>query len=141
MRLVLDQKYITPNKGGWRVSWTIRAVERRVSPARRRELHDRAADREDVLNRRRGGDRRVSAQFAGGGTVRLTKREQEIKDLIAAGLGNKEIARQLNIATNTVKSHVHNMLGKLAAIFPPDRRQGNRRRGGTSRRSYWFSRG
>ena len=68
----------------------------------------------------------------------LTKREQEIKDLIAAGFGNKEIAEQLKIATNTVKSHVHNMLGKLAALTPPERRQGNRRRRGTSRRSYRF---
>jgi DNA-binding NarL/FixJ family response regulator len=74
------------------------------------------------------------------GNVRLTKREQEIKDLIAAGLGNKEIAQRLNIATNTVKSHVHNMLGKLAALTPPDRRQGNRSRRGSSRRSYRFSR-
>ena len=75
-----------------------------------------------------------------GGVVRLTKREQEIKELIAAGLGNKEIAQRLNIATNTVKSHVHNMLGKLAALTPPDRRQGNRSRRGTSRRSYRFTR-
>jgi DNA-binding NarL/FixJ family response regulator len=75
------------------------------------------------------------------GSVRLTKREQEIKELIAAGLGNKEIAQRLNIATNTVKSHVHNMLGKLAALTPPDRRRsGNRSRRGTSRRSYRFSR-
>ena len=78
---------------------------------------------------------------AGGGTsVRLTKREHEIRELIAAGLGNKEIAQRLNIATNTVKSHVHNMLGKLAALTPPDRRQGNRSRRGSSRRSYRFSR-
>lgn len=81
-----------------------------------------------------------SAGGAGGAVVRLTKREQEIKELIAAGLGNKEIAQRLNIATNTVKSHVHNMLGKLAALTPPDRRQGNRSRRGTSRRSYRFTR-
>lgn len=74
------------------------------------------------------------------GGVRLTKREQEIKDLIAAGLGNKEIAQRLNIATNTVKSHVHNMLGKLATLTPPDRRTRSRTRRGTSRRSYRFSR-
>ena len=81
-----------------------------------------------------------SSASAGGGVVRLTRREQEIKELIAAGLGNKEIAQRLNIATNTVKSHVHNMLGKLAALTPPDRRQGNRSRRGTSRRSYRFTR-
>ena len=74
------------------------------------------------------------------GTVRLTKREREIRALIAAGLGNKEIAQRLAIAINTVKSHVHNMLGKLAALTPPDRRKSSRGRRGTSRRSYRFSR-
>ena len=86
-----------------------------------------------------GGMSAAAAQA--GSAVRLTKREQEIKELIAAGMGNKEIAQRLNIATNTVKSHVHNMLGKLAAVSPPDRRQGNRSRRGTSRRSYRFTRG
>jgi len=85
------------------------------------------------------GNAGVSAA-PGTGNVRLTKREQEIKELIAAGLGNKEIAQRLNIATNTVKSHVHNMLGKLAALTPPDRRRGNRSRRGSSRRSYRFTR-
>ena len=74
------------------------------------------------------------------GVVRLTKREREIKELIVAGLGNKEIAQRLHIATNTVKSHVHNMLGKLAALTPPDRRSGTRSRRGTSRRSFRLTR-
>ena len=46
--------------------------------------------------------------------VQMTKREQEITSLIAEGLSNKEIAQRLNIATYTVKSHVHNILEKLA---------------------------
>jgi DNA-binding NarL/FixJ family response regulator len=46
--------------------------------------------------------------------VRMTKREREIIVLIADGLSNKEIAQQLNIATHTVKSHVHNIMEKLA---------------------------
>jgi DNA-binding NarL/FixJ family response regulator len=46
--------------------------------------------------------------------VRMTKREREIIVLIADGLSNKEIAHQLNIATHTVKSHVHNIMEKLA---------------------------
>ena len=46
--------------------------------------------------------------------VRMTKREREIIVLIANSLSNKEIARQLNIATHTVKSHVHNIMEKLA---------------------------
>ena len=46
--------------------------------------------------------------------VRMTKREQEIVNLIAEGSSNKEIAQRLSIATYTVKSHVHNILEKLA---------------------------
>jgi DNA-binding NarL/FixJ family response regulator len=46
--------------------------------------------------------------------VMLTKREREVIRLIADGLSNKEIAEQMNVATFTVKSHVHNVLEKLA---------------------------
>lgn len=46
--------------------------------------------------------------------VTLTKREREIIRLIADGLSNKEIGLRLNVATFTVKSHVHNVLEKLA---------------------------
>ena len=46
--------------------------------------------------------------------VRMTKREKGITELIAEGLSNKEIAQRLKIATYTVKSHVHNILEKLA---------------------------
>ncbi len=46
--------------------------------------------------------------------VKMTKREREIIALIADALSNKEIARRLNVATYTVKSHVHNILEKLA---------------------------
>jgi DNA-binding NarL/FixJ family response regulator len=46
--------------------------------------------------------------------VRMTKREREITALIADSLSNKEIAQELNIATHTVKSHVHNIMEKLA---------------------------
>jgi DNA-binding NarL/FixJ family response regulator len=47
-------------------------------------------------------------------SVRMTKREQEVIDLIAQGRSNKEIAGELFIAVHTVKSHVHNILEKLA---------------------------
>jgi len=46
--------------------------------------------------------------------VRLTNRERETIDLLSEGLSNKEIATRLNIAVHTVKSHVHNVLEKLA---------------------------
>ena len=46
--------------------------------------------------------------------ARISKREREVIALIAEGLSNKEIAGRLNLATHTVKSHVHNILEKLA---------------------------
>src|SRR5438046_2496126 len=45
--------------------------------------------------------------------VRLTKREREVVDLIAAGMSNKEIAQRLHLATHTIRSHVHDVLEKL----------------------------
>jgi len=45
--------------------------------------------------------------------VRMTPREREVIDLIAEGLSNKEIATRLEIATDTVKSHVRNVMEKL----------------------------
>ncbi|MDA3884673.1 MAG: response regulator transcription factor [Candidatus Delongbacteria bacterium] len=47
-------------------------------------------------------------------SVRMTKREKEIIALIVEGASNKDIANELNISTYTVKSHVHNILEKLA---------------------------
>lgn len=46
--------------------------------------------------------------------VRMTQREQEVIALISDGLSNKDIGLRLNIATFTVKSHVHNIMEKLA---------------------------
>lgn len=43
----------------------------------------------------------------------LTRREQEILALIAAGKTNQEIAEQLYIAIGTVRVHVHAILQKL----------------------------
>jgi DNA-binding NarL/FixJ family response regulator len=45
----------------------------------------------------------------------LSSREIAVLRLIAAGNANKEIAAQLSIAEDTVKSHVTNILAKLGA--------------------------
>lgn len=58
-------------------------------------------------------------------TAALSSRQLEILELLARGLGNKEIARQLNIADGTVKVHlnaafralgVHNRAGAVTAL-------------------------
>lgn len=56
----------------------------------------------------RRGSRTVSE------AVRMTKREREIIALIAEGMSNKDIAGDLNLSTYTVKSHIHNIMEKLA---------------------------
>ncbi|MEV7005732.1 response regulator transcription factor [Streptosporangium sp. NPDC051022] len=44
---------------------------------------------------------------------RLTEREMEVLRLVAKGMNNREIAKQLFISENTVKNHVRNILDKL----------------------------
>jgi two-component system, NarL family, nitrate/nitrite response regulator NarL len=43
----------------------------------------------------------------------LTEQEGRILDLIAAGMSNKAVARELNISDGTVKVHVKHLLRKL----------------------------
>ena len=45
---------------------------------------------------------------------RITAREREVVALIGDGLSNTEIAAHLGIASHTVKSHVRNVMEKLA---------------------------
>jgi DNA-binding NarL/FixJ family response regulator len=62
----------------------------------------------------RGGSRLGSV--AGQESVRapvLTQREREILALLADGLANKQIAAQLGISTNTVKTHLELLFDKL----------------------------
>jgi DNA-binding NarL/FixJ family response regulator len=73
---------------------TIRAVhagKKRIPPEIAAELADHAADDE------------------------LSSREIEVLRLIASGNANKQIADQLSITEETVKSHVSNILSKLGA--------------------------
>jgi DNA-binding NarL/FixJ family response regulator len=45
----------------------------------------------------------------------LSVRELEIASLVARGLSNKEVARELGITEGTVKTHMHSILRKLGA--------------------------
>jgi DNA-binding NarL/FixJ family response regulator len=46
----------------------------------------------------------------------LTRREQQLVPLIGRGLTNKEIATQLSLSEETVKSHVHRILRKVGVV-------------------------
>ncbi|MBD0672495.1 response regulator transcription factor [Streptomyces sp. CBMA156] len=73
-----------------------------------------AAVRELAL--RHGADRRRGAGPAERGPIgRLTEREGQVLRLMATGLNNGEIARELVVSQETVKTHVGSVLAKLGA--------------------------
>lgn len=44
---------------------------------------------------------------------KLTARERQILDLLAAGLRNREIALELSISEATIENHLHHIFEKL----------------------------
>ena len=47
-------------------------------------------------------------------SVRMTKGEREVVELVADGLTDKKIGQKLRLSHHTVKSHIHNILEKMA---------------------------
>jgi LuxR family maltose regulon positive regulatory protein len=45
----------------------------------------------------------------------LTEREVEVLRLVARGRSNNQVATELFVTVGTVKSHLHNLSGKLGA--------------------------
>jgi DNA-binding NarL/FixJ family response regulator len=66
---------------------------------------------------------------AGEGSSELTPRELEVLDLLARGLTNGQIGKQLYISTKTVSVHVSNLLAKLGASGRTEAAAIARRRG------------
>src|SRR5215831_4131709 len=58
---------------------------------------------------RRDGEERAQEVPA----PRLTEREMQVLKLVARGMNNRDIAKELFISENTVKNHVRNILEKL----------------------------
>ncbi len=50
---------------------------------------------------------------AGSRASRLTTRERQVMSMIAAGLGNKQIAKRLGISPHTVRNHRQRLMDKL----------------------------
>jgi two-component system NarL family response regulator len=46
--------------------------------------------------------------------VRMTKREREVIVYLCEGMSNKEIGQKIHVSTYTIKSHIHNIMEKLA---------------------------
>ena len=61
-----------------------------------------------LITRQREEDRAVHATI-----TRLTPREREVLQALAAGLSDREIAHQLLVSTETVRTHMVNLLHKL----------------------------
>ena len=74
----------------------------------------------DTIRAVHAGQKRIPPEVAAelaehSGEDDLSSREMDVLRLIAAGNANKEIAAQLSIAEETVKSHVTSILAKLGA--------------------------
>jgi predicted ATPase/DNA-binding CsgD family transcriptional regulator len=58
-------------------------------------------------------EKQQAAPSPTGAATTLTRREQQVAELVAQGLTNKQIAARLVIAQRTAESHVENILAKL----------------------------
>jgi DNA-binding NarL/FixJ family response regulator len=74
----------------------------------------------DTIRAVQAGQKRISPEVAAeiaehATDDALSPRELDVLRLIAGGNANKEVAAQLSLTEETVKSHVRNILAKLGA--------------------------
>ena len=119
-----DDEYIFPALKAGAISYILKDIRmEELAEAIRRAardevtLHPRVAAR--IIQEMQGLKREDVNPF-----TELTNREMEVLRLIADGLNNHNIAKQLTITEHTVKGHVSNILSKLqladrtqAAVF------------------------
>lgn len=74
-----------------------------------------ASLRETLLTQLRAAESPQGRPPSGGASARLTEREREVLESVAAGVSNKGIARRLGLSPNTVKYHITALLTKLGA--------------------------
>jgi non-specific serine/threonine protein kinase len=86
------------------------AVEAAWQQGRALELEDAIAL---ALRTDEADTTRLAAPLPGHARTRLTAREQEVAELLARGLSNRQIAERLVIAERTVASHIEHILEKL----------------------------
>ncbi|KUM85109.1 MULTISPECIES: response regulator transcription factor [Streptomyces] len=95
--------YLTKDAGGDEIVRAVQSVlsgDAGLSPSVQRRLLERLSDPEPPQP--------VPAEAPDG----LTAREVEVLALIAEGLTNQEIARELHVSTATVKTHINNLFAK-----------------------------
>jgi two-component system nitrate/nitrite response regulator NarL len=76
-------------------------------------LEDAAADDYVLLDRPHNGDHSRPEEKIARLAGYLTPRERQVLGLLMEGASNKEMARRLSIRSNTVRTHVQNVLTKL----------------------------
>jgi LuxR family maltose regulon positive regulatory protein len=94
---------------------TMRAAAAKSTYSADDYVHDLlgAFQQEKEVQRGRAMKAASLAQLGGALVDPLTNREQEILQLLAEGLSNKEIADRLIVAPSTVKQHLKNIYSKL----------------------------
>jgi DNA-binding NarL/FixJ family response regulator len=95
--------YLTKDAGGDEIVRAVQSVlsgDAGLSPSVQRRLLERLSDPEPPQP--------LPAEPPDG----LTAREVEVLALIAEGLSNQEIARELHVSTATVKTHINNLFAK-----------------------------